>query len=103
VGYEKGRKQSVSTEHSTWKEGNETQMTPHSECRGKNTTRTDPIRKLDALQADLLHMHNNGVGRVEDVLVDGRAVLRKLRVGEAVLVHDLHLFDDRRLARLARA
>jgi hypothetical protein len=53
-----------------------------------------PIRILLAFYADLLHVNNDMLRRVEDVLVHHRAELCKLSVGETILVDNLHLFHD---------
>ena len=61
------------------------------------------VGELVALEAELAHVDDDGVGGVEDVLVDDGAVLGELAGGEAVLVDDLHLLDDGGLAGLAGA
>ena len=51
-----------------------------------------PIRILLAFYANLLHVNDDMLRRVKDILVHHRAVFRKLSVGETILVDDLHLF-----------
>jgi hypothetical protein len=55
------------------------------------------------LDLELAHGANEGFGAVDDVLVDGEAVHGELFLGVAVLVDDLHLLDNGRLAALAGA
>jgi hypothetical protein len=55
------------------------------------------------LDLELAHCANEGLCAVDDVLVDGEAVHGELLLRIAVLVDDLHLLDDGRLAALAGA
>jgi hypothetical protein len=50
---------------------------------------------------ELSHGANKGFGAVDDVLVDGQAVHGKLLLRVAVLVYNLHLLDNSRLAALS--
>lgn len=58
---------------------------------------------VGAVHAELAHGEDDVVRALEEVAEDGGAVGHELGLGVAVLVDDLHLLDDRALARLARA
>jgi hypothetical protein len=62
-----------------------------------------PVFRPLAIDLELPHLEDDGLRAVDKVLVDGRAVFEQLFRSEAVLVDDLHLLHDSRLARLARA
>lgn len=64
---------------------------------------TYPIAALDALEPDLLHVRDDLVRAVKDVLVHDADKVGELGGREAVLVDDLHLLDDGGLAGLAGA
>jgi len=49
---------------------------------------------LFALLAYFPHMYNNGLGRLEDVLVDDGTECVELFRRETVLMDDLHLLDN---------
>jgi hypothetical protein len=55
------------------------------------------------LDLELAHCADEGLCAVDDVLVDSEAVHGELLLGVAVLVDDLHLLDDGRLATLTGA
>lgn len=56
-----------------------------------------------AVDVELAHGAYQGLCAVDDVLVDGEAVHGELLLRVAILVDDLHLLDDGRLAALAGA
>lgn len=64
---------------------------------------THAIGGVYAIDAYLAHGEEDVMRGFEEVSVYGRAVCHKLVAGVAVLVYNLHLLHDRRLARLARA
>jgi len=51
---------------------------------------------------ELLHSTDQGFGAVNDILVDGMPVEAQFVDAVAVLMDDLHLFDNSRLAALTR-
>ena len=53
---------------------------------------------LYEIHAYLAHIDDDGLGRVEDVLVYGGSILGEFFVGEAALMDDLHMFDYRRFS-----
>jgi hypothetical protein len=58
---------------------------------------------IHALDADLPHGVDNGLRAIEDVLVYDLPEGKPLLLREAVLMDDLHLFDNRRFAGFASA
>ena len=55
------------------------------------------------LQVELAHGADEILGAVDQVLVDGESIEGQLVDGVAILMDDLHLFDDGRFAALAGA
>jgi len=57
---------------------------------------------LLTLLAYFPHMYDDGLSRLEDVLIDDGTEGVKLFRRETVLMNDLHLFDNSAFSRLAR-
>ena len=49
---------------------------------------------IDTVQTDLMHCKNNSLCTIKGVSVDGGSVSHKFFVGEAILMDDLHLFNN---------